>query len=202
MRYKLIVIVAAMGLVFASGAAAATWSSPVNLSADGQDARFPQVAGSADGSKLTSVWEQWGSGNSIIQASTSTDYGATWSNPFDLSDPGQDARDPQVTCSADGSKLIAVWSRYNGSKWIIQFRTNTSGSAWSPSPINLFADGQDAREPRVTCSADGSALAVVWSDGNDSNWIIQASTSPDYGASWSSPSMCPPAGRTSARVTR
>ena len=38
MRYKWIVMVAAMSLVLASEAAAVTWSTPVNLSTTGGDA--------------------------------------------------------------------------------------------------------------------------------------------------------------------
>ena len=46
--------------------------------------------------------------NYIIQASTSTDSGATWSIPVNLSAAGQDAEQPQVTSSADAKANAAT----------------------------------------------------------------------------------------------
>jgi len=178
MRRNWIVAVAAVGLVLVSEAAALTWSAPVDLSAAGQFASSPQVTVSADGSKLTGVWERYNGSNWIVQARTSTDSGATWSPPVDLSAAGQDAYGRQVTGSADGSKLVSVWHRYNGSNWIVQARTSTdSGATWSD-PVDLSAAGQDANDPRVTGSADGSRLASVWRRYNGSNNIIQGATAP------------------------
>ena len=135
MRYKWIVMVAAVGLVLASEAAALTWSAPVDLSAAGLPAYQLQVTSSADGSKLTCVWWREDSSiNYIIQASTSTDSGATWSTPVDLSVAGQHADGPQVTGSADGTRLASVWSRYDGSKYIIQAATGKI----APTPAGMF----------------------------------------------------------------
>ena len=187
MRHKWIVAIAAMGLVLASEAVAVTWSAPIDLSAPGQDAYLPQVAGSADGTRLTSVWRRSNGSNLIIQARTSTDSGKTWSTPVNLSAAGQNADHPQVTGSADGTRLASVWRRFNGSKWIIQARTSTdSGATWS-APVDLSAAGQDAWYPQITGSADGSILASVWSRSDGSKWIIQGSTSADSGKTWSAP---------------
>jgi hypothetical protein len=49
-----------------------TWSTPVNLSAPGRNADYPQVAGSADGSKLTTTWSRRDGSNSIVQAASRT----------------------------------------------------------------------------------------------------------------------------------
>ena len=129
MRRNWIVAVAAVGLVLVSEAAALTWSAPVDLSAAGQFASSPQVTVSADGSKLTGVWERYNGSNWIVQARTSTDSGAVWSAPVDLSAAGQDANDPRVTSSADGSRLASVWRRYNGSNNIIQGATAPAPAA-------------------------------------------------------------------------
>ena len=161
----------------------ATWSTPPdNLSAAGQNAGTPQVAVSADGGNLTSVWSRYDGSHDIIQAFNSAPF-----NWIDLSAAGQNADQPQVTVSADGTRAVSVWTRWNGSHYIIQARTSiNSGATWS-APVDLSAAGQSASYPQVAGSADGSKLTSVWRRSDGDNWIIQASTSSNSGATWSAP---------------
>ena len=157
------------------------WSTPVNLSASGEDSDVPQVTVSSTG-LATAVWYRDNGSNYIIQSSTSQNGGA-WSTPVNLSAAGRDAYDPQVTVSSTGL-ATAVWYRGNGSNDIIQSSTSQSGGAWS-TPVDLSATGGDAYDPQVTVSSTGLVTAV-WYRYDGSNNIIQSSTSQNGGA-WSTP---------------
>jgi LPXTG-motif cell wall-anchored protein len=130
----------------------------------------------------TAVWRRYNGSETIIQSSTSQN-GAAWSTPADLSATGQDADDPQVTVDSTGL-ATAVWYRWNGSNDIIQSSTSLNGGAWS-TPANLSATNGDAYDPQVTVSSTGLATAV-WERWNGSNYIIQSSTSLN-GGTWSTP---------------
>ena len=132
----------------------------------------------------TAVWVRNTGSGSIIQSSTRPS-GGSWSTPADdLSAPGQNAFNPQVTVDAEGT-AIAVWSRSNGTNTIIQSSTRPSGGSWSTPADDLSASGQNASAPQVTVDADGTAIAV-WGRSNGTNTIIQSSTRPS-GGSWSAP---------------
>jgi LPXTG-motif cell wall-anchored protein len=157
------------------------WSTPVNLSASGEDSDVPQVTVSSTG-LVTAVWYRDNGSNYIIQSSTSQNGGA-WSTPVNLSAAGRDAYDPQVTVDSTGL-ATAVWHRYDGSHDVIQSSTSQNGGAWS-TPVNLSAAGRDAYSPQVTVSSTGLATAV-WYSSDGSQDIIQSSTSQNGGA-WSTP---------------
>ena len=167
--------------------AGANWTMPKTLSAAGQNARGPQVAASADGTRLTAVWWRSDGTNDRIQASASTDAGATWTIPRTLSEAGQDASYPQITTSADGTRLAAVWQRWDGSKLRIQASASTDAGATWTIPRTLSEAGQDASLPQITTSADGTRLAAVWQRWDGSKSRIQASASSTGGTAWSSP---------------
>ena len=162
-----------------------TWSSPTDLSVSGGSAEIPQIASSADGTKLTAVWYRYNGSENIVQASTSTDSGTTWSTPIDLSAAGGTANTPHITSSTDGTRLTAVWQRYNGTYTIQASASTDSGATWS-TPTDLSTT-QDNYDPQLTASADGKRLTAVWQRYNGSYYIAQASTSTDSGTTWSTP---------------
>jgi len=167
-------------VAFPAAALVGSWSTPADLSVTGQDAYDLQVTVSSTG-LATAVWYRDDGSNYIIQSSTSQN-GAAWSTPADVSVTGQNADQPQVTVSSTGL-ATAVWTRYDGSNWIIQSSTSQNGGAWS-TPVDLSATGANALNPQVTVSSTGLATAVWSRDG--SNDIIQSSTSQNGGA-WSTP---------------
>ncbi len=126
--------------------------------------------------------------NDIVQSRTSTDSGATWSGPVDLSAAGRTASVPQVASSADGTKLTAVWIRSNGTFNIAQSRTSTDGGVtWDPA-VDLSDATHSANYPHVASSADGNTLAVVWNTyRGGSSRVVQSATSTNGGATWSAP---------------
>jgi LPXTG-motif cell wall-anchored protein len=157
------------------------WSSPVNLSLAGRAAYDPQVTVSPTG-LATAVWTRNDGSNNIIQSSTSQNGGA-WSTPVNLSLAGGNAYSPEVRVSTAGL-ATAVWTRNDGSHYVIQSSTSQNGGAWS-TPVNLSLAGGNAYAPEVRVSPAGLATAV-WTRNDGSNFVIQSSTSQSGGA-WSIP---------------
>ena len=160
-----------------------TWSSVVDLSQAGQDALTPQIAGSPSGA-ATTVWARSDGSTTAIQSNHSTDGGATWGGQVNLSSPGQNAQTPKIALASDGA-VSAVWSRFNGSNFIVQSSYARDGVTWS-SPADLSAVGQDALDPQIAGSP-ATATTAIWSRFDGSNTIIQSSVSTDGSATWKSP---------------
>ena len=184
-----VVAVALLMPVLASAAPATPWSAPETLSA-GEDAQSQQVAMSADGTTQTVTWIQslnpgW-SEPAWVHVTTSTDFGATWSTVQILSEVGKGVDDrPQLVMSADGTTQTITWSRSNGANDQVQVTTSTdSGATWSPAET-LSEAGQDAFDPQIAISTDGTTQTVTWRRSNGANHLIQARTSTDSGATWS-----------------
>ena len=189
-----------------------TWSPPRTVSVPGHSVGWPVIAGSADGTRVTTVWEDssdvssWG-----IQSATSSDGGDTWSAtrtvstcpvsaggraahaaPGDIIDPiVPDCDWPEVAASGDGTRLTTVWhERYSATGWRARAATSvTGGTTWGP-PLTLSTGTTNALHPQVVTSGDGLRVAVVWwnrlgSTGFNDN--LQATTSSTGGVGWTTP---------------
>ena len=153
-------------------------TNPDSLSQSGLSADVPQITVDAQGN-VTAVWSELGLTNSFIQASTKP-YGDTWQLlPDDISITGQDATSPQVATDSHGN-VTAVWSRYNGSNWIVQSSTKPYGGSWPVTPDDVSPSGQDSQDPQVAIDPQGNAT-VVWVD-VASETILASSKS--YGGAW------------------
>ena len=94
-----------------------------------------------------------------------------WLAPQDLSAAGQGAYDPQVAFDGQGN-AIAVWSRFDGTNFIVQAAARAAGGSFG-APQDLSAAGQKAGFPEVAVDGRGNAIAV-WSRSNGTNYIVQA----------------------------
>jgi len=164
----------------------ATWSTVQTLSEVGKGVDdHPQVAMSADGTTQTITWSRSDGANDGVQVTTSTDSGTTWSLVETLSEAGQDAGSQQMAMSADGTTQTITWSRSNGANNLIQARNSTdSGATWSPAET-MPDTGQDAFDPQVAISADGTTQTITWRRSDGANYRIQVTTSTNSGATWS-----------------
>ncbi len=155
-----------------------TFGLPVNISASGHDAIYPQIAIGPDGT-TTAVWEEViiGTGR-IIQAATRPP-GGSFGPAVNLSAGGGGAFDPRVAFGPDGTTTV-VWSRDNGKNAIIQAATRLAGGSFGP-PVNLSAVDQSAFLPQIAFGPDGTATAI-WRRSNGTNTIIQAATRPPGGS--------------------
>ena len=164
-----------------------SWSTTaVDLSDNAEDAVQTQLAASADGQDVVATWSRESSGTYVVQASMSDDAGATWSTPTDLSDGVTEALDAQLGSAVDASVVHAVWKAHDGSNYVIRVRTSTDkGASWSATQT-ISATGQNAKQPRIATSDDGSTAVVVWPRFDGSYDVIQAATTEDSGSTWSS----------------
>ena len=171
----------------------AQWSAAADLSVPGLEGIDPRVAVSGDGTRATAVWYYDKDGTYwVVQAASATIDGnnATWGPPVDLSVTGRNASMPDIGLSADGSRATVVWTRYNGSRNIVQ---SVSGvidgvtASWS-SPVDLSLGGSDALYPQVAMSQDGSRATAVWYRGIMTGTVQSASaTVSGTNATWSGP---------------
>lgn len=94
----------------------------------------------------------------------------SWSCPVNLSTALKNASGAHVVIDADGNAAV-VWSRYDGSRYIIQSATAPIGGPWTK-PVNLSPAGKDALLPDIAADLTGDVLAV-WSCRSKQNTVIQ-----------------------------
>ena len=97
-----------------------TWSAPVDLSADGEDAHLPQLAVDAE-DEAVAVWLRSDGSDEIAQGAVRTP-GGVWSTATDLSAAGNEADYPEVAVDPAGH-AVAVGVRYNATEATIQGAT-------------------------------------------------------------------------------
>ena len=123
-------------------------------------------------------------GGALVAAPTSA--APTWkpiTNLFaDLSAVGGSALSPDVVVDADGD-ATAIWSRYNGSQFVVQASTRPAGGTWS-APVDLAA-GRSIISPQLAVDAAGNTTAV-WRNNEPAGSVVQAATRPADGP-WSAP---------------
>ena len=166
-----------------------SWSPPVNLSATGQDANYPQIAVDSSGNAVA-VWAITDGINTVAQSSR-LPVGGSWTTPVTLSASGQDSYNPQVAVDASGN-AVSVWTRTDGSNTILQASRMTSGGSWS-TPVNISQTGQNANYPRIAVDSSGTAV-TIWIESDGVSDVVQSSTLPT-GGSWSSPVTLTPQGQ-------
>ena len=149
--------------------AGATWSSAVNLSATGEDAREPQIV-AAPNNTLTAIWRRSAGSSQIIHTRSITVAGATWSSAVVLSATGGSAREPQIV-AAPNNTLTAIWRRSDGSFERIQSSNLGSSSSSSSSADagvpGIFLTvagpvGRSASEAPVYYGADRVAVTSTY----------------------------------------
>lgn len=164
-----------------------TWSNAINLSTAGQNAKDPQISSDYSGRFAYITWLRSDGVNDIVQITSSDLYGNTWNSPIDLSNAGQNAKNPQITTNQDGQYVYVVWTRSNGVNDIIELSTSTNtGKTWSP-PIALSQSGQNAKNPQIITDVIGMHVYAIWARSDGVEDVIQASSSNSFGTSWSTP---------------
>ena len=158
-----------------------TWGPVTNLSAAGQDGQSPQIS-IDDAGNAVAVWTFYDGVNYVVQGSSSNDGGATWAAAVDLSVTAPGVYNPQVSFDAAGH-AIAIWALYDSGDYIIQTRSSSDGGATWSSIVDFSDFVQSGNNPQVGFDAFGNALAV-WSGYNGSDYVVQARSSADAGATW------------------
>jgi hypothetical protein len=100
----------------------------------------------------------------------------------DLSAAGGSAFTPAIGVDAAGDATV-LWSRYNGTQYVVQASHRPVGGAWS-APVDL-AGGRMIFDPQVVVDPAGNATAV-WRRVDADRSVVQTSSRPAGGA-WSAP---------------
>jgi hypothetical protein len=161
--------------------AGGAFGTPVNLTADGNDAFAPDVAMDPAGD-ATVVWFRYNGTTQVIQAATRP-AGGSFATPHDVSLNGGDAAFPHVAMDNAGD-AVAVWYRGNGTNNIAQAAVLPAGGTWQ-TPEDLSAVGENALNAAVGMDPAGDAVAV-WQRSDGTNQIVQAAARPAGGSFGSS----------------
>jgi len=163
--------------IFKSEYRSGGWTHPANLadniSPNGQNARYPEVAMDNNGNAIIAWYQSDGSNKQIFMSEYRS---GTWSHPADLTDKispdGQDAYDPQVAMDDNGNAIIA-WYQSDGTKMQIFMSEYRSGGWAYPADLadNISPDGEHVSDPQVAMDDNGNAI-ITWAQSDGSNWQI------------------------------
>ncbi len=168
-----------------SADAGLTWSMPTAVSPAGRDALRVRLAMARAGDRLLASWTAGSGAARSVQAAVSTDGGATFAAPATLSTPGRNAGSSQVSTSADGSRMAAVWTQDTPGGTTLQTSyTADAGETWNPA-ATLVAACEQAPRAVIEQSADGRTVWVAVNNGCEGVRAIQVTVSADAAATWS-----------------
>lgn len=185
-----------------------SWGPVTNLALQQYEVIDPDLALSADGRQAVAVWSdvapieypQTVPGNKIVQTAAAAIDGtqASWSAPRLLSGPGKDGLHPHAALSSDGSRASAIWSLYDGSLATVETTSATlQGAQATWGTVTDLAQGQDAYDPVLALSADGTRATAAWSSDTNPLYVVQAASASLEGvrATWSTPQTLSAAGQ-------
>ncbi len=170
-------VVSGQGTIYvASSTNNGTSFNMIPVSMAGANADIPFIA--QYGSDAYVIWHQNTTNDfQSVWVSSSTNYGTTWSTPFNLDNGSGIAGSPQI--AAYGNYAFATWN--GGGAWFSE--SNNSGLNWS-TPINVAAPNtQDVDSPWV--SGWGSNVYITWNDNyTTGNYEPYIAVSNDNGSTW------------------
>jgi PKD domain-containing protein/K319-like protein len=163
----------------------ATFSSPKMVSSNTGGSLNAQIAVDKNGS-INVVWEDDIAGHSDISFSRSTDNGATFSFPMNLSNPlGSciaNSNTPRIGLDA-AANINVVWSNDCGSNFDIFLSRSADNGATFSFPKNLSGTPGSSVNPQLFVDAAGN-INVVWEESSPADIFFVRSG--DAGATFSS----------------
>ena len=137
--------------------------SIINLSGTPASSRHPAMA--VSGSNVYVVWEDESSGNGDIFYKRSTNGGATFGDPINLSVNYGESEVPAIAVS--GNNVYVVWSDDTpGNNEILYKRSTDGGNSFVEPTENLSNNDGSSELPAI--AAIGNSVHVIWQD-----WIPQ-----------------------------
>ncbi|NGX43848.1 MAG: hypothetical protein K1060chlam3_00004 [Candidatus Anoxychlamydiales bacterium] len=162
-----------------------TFSSPVDLSVVGQNAMTPQIATNFNENCVCAIWPRSNGTNDIIQFKHSLDYGINWNSTIDLSEIGQDAREPRVITKGDS--IYAVWARQENGIYRANLRSSTDRGDTFSETLEISPNTFSVNTPRIVTSNDVKYVYVVWYMSNGRYTDAHVVVSNDYGVTFTAP---------------
>jgi hypothetical protein len=183
-RFAQVFAVIALGLFgICASAQAQVFSTAKNVSNNSDYSFTPQVAVDAAGN-IYAVWEDDTANNSNILFSRSSDGGATFSVPRNLSNSSGWSFGPRLLVDSHGG-INVVWVDPTPGNQDIFFTHSTDGGTTFSIPQNLSNDPPTSGNPQIAADASGN-ISVVWESDNITLGIL-FTHSTDGGATFSTP---------------
>jgi hypothetical protein len=141
----------------------ATWTSGINVNS-GQEGHYsggPKIAVDLTNNYIFLVWakrDNYFSGNYKVFFSRSTDSGATWSSPLNITANGLSNTYPDMTVDSVGN-INVVW---NHSDDVYFRRSIDNGSSWSQT-VQVCSTPGASYEPVIGVDSSGN-IKVAWRD--------------------------------------
>src|SRR5437660_3281293 len=159
------------------------FSPPQNVSSNPGASDYPQVAVDSQGS-INIVWLDQSPGYNAVFFSRSTDGGATFSTPQNLSNSPAGSSSAQIAVDSGGN-INVLWVDNAPSNYQIFFSRSIDGGATFSTPKNISNDPRGADTPYMTVDS-GDNINVAWVVRVFPS-IIFFSRSSDGGATFSTP---------------
>ncbi len=163
-----------------------TWSAEVLVSSPGGVNTKPALAVTPTGTVYVAWQQSWLSWTNLTVAS-STDGGATFGTPTNITSPGASGI-TQVSATADAAGHVYVISDFfNRAKgyYVTNVSRSVDGTTWD-APVTLSNLNSDAFDPSIYADPWGSVHAI-WIDHPGGIYHLYYSRSSDGGDSWSVP---------------
>lgn len=136
----------------------ASFSTPVNLATNTTGSFGPQLALDASGN-LYVAWEDDFNSQSDISFSSSSDKGATFSAPKNLSNNSGSSISAQLAVDSSGNVSV-IWADKTPGTFNILFTRSTDKGATFSSPKNVSNSLGSSTNPQISVDAGGNIYAV------------------------------------------
>src|SRR6266566_1302469 len=163
----------------------ATFSTPQNLSNDPAGSSAPQIAVDSSGN-INVVWQDNPPGNYQIFFTRSSDGGATFSAPMNISNDPRGAGSPYMAVDSGGNINVAWVSSPTVVPYIISFSRSSDGGATFSTPIAVSS--RPSYRPQVAVDSAGN-INVAWTEGFNGPVDVVFSRSSDGGATFTAPKV-------------
>jgi hypothetical protein len=158
-----------------------TFSDSVRVSGDSEGAFEPEIA-VTPGDAINVAWEDTVTGTSTIRFARSTDHGATFSDPVQVSTGDGAANEAYLAADASG-RLSVVWAQVVGSeKHAFYSRSTDNGQTFS-APLQLsHIKGASISKPLALPTND--TVYVAFQDEQTGDLQVYLTTSDDAGVTF------------------
>jgi predicted secreted protein with PEFG-CTERM motif len=155
---------------------------PVNISKNIGSSGSQQFA--VSGNDVCVVWQATATGKYQILFAKSTDGGATFTTPVNLSNNLGDSSYPKVLVS--GNNIYVTWAfTVTNKDYDILFTKSADGGATFTTPVNLSNTVGDTGLPQMTMSGDN--IYITWENNGLGNFDVFVAKSADSGNTFSAP---------------
>jgi hypothetical protein len=168
-----------------------SWGSAQRISTPALATESPRVAMDKAGNALA-VWQRSSGHDSVVQAAVRP-AGGVWSEPEDLSGPGEVAFNADVAAKA--GRMIAVWTVLRERRTVVVSSSRTVAGSWAP--VQTISGPVGNTSAAVVAVDDHGAAVASWRWSDGAFLVVQAAVRSKDGL-WSAPEVLSGPGRSAS----